>query len=213
MNDTQLFILFSASSCCILVIAIAVLLVLGVIPGLNNRSNTSDDEDEEDDVPTTRRPATTSRTGTGTTTPTTIRAPVPISSIDETKYYYICNKWNKCLSSRPNSVENNQEVIQSTRSNEKGQKWRLKKDGSLCNENNMCIFSSDNSEFDGSIIRQYGGISDQDGAKWSVNSDGNVCNKFNKCLAPRANAGADGTDIIQWSPSQENGQLWSFYNV
>jgi hypothetical protein len=173
---------------------------------MNNKGNM---DDEEETSTTTRRPTTSGTTSDITTGAT----PVPMSSIDENKYYYICNKWNKCLASRANSVENNQEVIQWAKFNEKGQKWQLKKSGTLCNQNNMCIYSSDNSEFDGSIVRQIGSTDVQDGGKWEIKPEGNICNKFEKCIVPRANAGTDGEVIIQWSPSQENGQLWSFYNA
>jgi hypothetical protein len=170
-------------------------------------------------VTTTTAPPTTAEAPVTTTTapPTTTEAPVttiasiltPTPPVTE-PFYNICNQWGKCLASPGNTTADGHHLIQWGRLNESGQLWQLK-DGALCNKNGMCVYGNN---LNGNPVRQYRSHNPGDpGAIWRHTSQGNICNNHNKCMGIAQNGQHDNATIIQWDPTTEQSQLWSFLPV
>jgi hypothetical protein len=180
----------------------------------------------ETPVTTTTAPPTSTETPVTTTTapPTSTETPVttteaPVSTIASIltptppvtePFYNICNQWGKCLASPGNTTADGSHLIQWTRLNEGGQLWKLT-DGFLCNKDDMCLYGNN---INGNPVRQHRTRdASNPGGIWRHTPQGNICNNYNKCFTTAQNAGHDGATIIQWDPTTEQSQLWSFLPV
>lgn len=126
-------------------------------------------------------------------------------------YKKLCNRLGSCLSTFGDSDDNypGAPLIQ-TSINNTNKLWAM--DGeNLCNQDGYCIFSINN--YDGTQLLQMNKQSG-DSQKWIFNGyNSNICNKGNgKCIASRDNKFVENGGIIQWSKTNENGQLFSFTN-
>lgn len=121
-------------------------------------------------------------------------------------YKNLCNKLGACLAYDPESAIIGQTGFDSTDSN---QLWAF--DGeNLCNKSGFCINVSNNN--DGTVLSQESKTNNP-GQLWTIDSNGNICNKTStKCIASAGNTFSlvDKGRIVQWSRTNENGQIWKF---